>query len=91
MMAEMDRRANTPAEGREETDAERSLPKTPARTPSAGAAPIPPNHIRIGGDSPLGEDPISGSVVSEDWGRNPGIEADIEGDAVTVLGEDTVV
>lgn len=59
--------------------------------PGTGPAPIPPGHILVGGDSPLGNNPVTGSVVDEDWGRVPGAEPDVESTAVQILEEDTVI
>jgi hypothetical protein len=58
---------------------------------ATGPAGIPPNHIVVGTGSPLGEDPVVGSVVSEDWGRIPGAEPDVEQVAVRILDEDSMV
>lgn len=63
-----------------------------AETPAgAGPGPIPPGHIQIGGDSYLGMDPVTGSVLMDDWGPIPGGEPDMEHSAVGVLNEDTAI
>lgn len=90
-MADLDRRISTHAAGKHEAEAETAPLNTPKQSPSAHPAPIPPNHILVGGDSPLGEDPVAGSVVSEDWGHAASPEPDVDESTMKVLGEDSVV
>jgi hypothetical protein len=56
-----------------------------------GPAPIPPGHINVGADSFLGTDPVTGSVMMDDWGPVPGGEPDMEHSAIGVLDEDATI
>lgn len=54
--------------------------------PQTGSSPppTPPGHLNVGPDSFLGGDPVTGSVLMDDWGP----EADTPPGAVSPLDED---
>ena len=86
---------NAPA-GERDAEVENAHPSAVAGdwdAPTTGTGPsgIPPGHLVVGTGSPLGDDPVVGSVVGEDWGRVPGAEPDVEATAVRVLDEDSMV
>jgi hypothetical protein len=87
-MGDTDRRTGTPAAGKNEAEAE--IPAEQAAHPTSPAA-IPPNHVLMGGQNELSGDPVVGSVVADDWGYVPDIDADVEASEGHVLREDTVI
>jgi hypothetical protein len=56
--------------------------------PGSSPPPTPPGHLNIGPDSFLGSDPVTGSVMMDDWGPVPGGDPDTPPGAVSVLDED---
>lgn len=85
-----------PIDNEQNTEVRNAMPKAVAgdwEPPNAGTGPgpIPPGHLQIGGDSFLGTDPVTGSVVADDWGPIPGGEPDMEHSAVGILDEDAAI
>jgi hypothetical protein len=73
------------------TETRSATPSAAAGDPphtASGPGPLPPGHLQIGGNSFLGSDPVTGSVLMDDWGPIPGGEPDMEHTAVSVLDED---
>jgi hypothetical protein len=88
-------RMRGPIENEQDSEARPASPRAVVGEPEmpggTSPGPIPPGHIQIGGDSFLGTDPVTGSVVTDDWGPIPGGEPDLEPTAVGILNEDTIV
>ncbi|MGV3720319.1 MAG: hypothetical protein ACO1SX_05355 [Actinomycetota bacterium] len=91
-MGETDKRAGTPAAGMNEAEAE-TLPERGHRdgVHPTGPTAIPPDHVVLGGQNELSEEPVIGSVIADDWGYVPDIDADVEGSETRVLHEDAVI